>query len=147
VFGIIPVIYSDKIYTVKKLGQPLSCTGCLPPILTTRQINNILSDRSDICEAAAISLLCKIERVNAEFRHVAAVVDSGFCSGLVTEPSSPVAEGSGGGGVEEEEEEVGDCPSVEDASNIIIPKCQNCQKCKVRTVDRKNQRNVTQFKK
>jgi hypothetical protein len=78
---------------------------------------------------------------------VAAVVDSGFCSGLVTEPSSPAAEGSGGGEGEEEEELVGDCPSVEDASNIIIPKCQNCQKCKVRTVDRKNQRNVTQFKK
>jgi hypothetical protein len=59
-------------------------------------------------------------------------VDSGFCSGLVTEPSSPAAEGSGGGEGEEEEELVGDCPSVEDASNIIIPKCQNCQKCKVR---------------
>ncbi len=59
-------------------------------------------------------------------------MDSGFCSGLVTEPGSPAAEGSGGGGDGEEEEEVGDCPSVEDASNIIIPKCQNCQKCKVR---------------
>ncbi len=61
-------------------------------------------------------------------------MDSGFCSGLVTEPGSPAAEGSGDGG---DEEEVGDCPSVEDASNIIIPKCQNCQKCKVRVLTEK----------
>jgi hypothetical protein len=32
---------------------------------------------------------------------------------------------------------------VEDASNIIIPKCQNCQKCKVRVLIEKNQRNIT----
>ena len=66
-----------------------------------------------------------------------AVVDSGFCSGLLAESSPPVAppEGSGGEEKEEEEEEEDDgCPSGEGASNIIIPKCQNCQKCKVRKV-------------
>jgi hypothetical protein len=124
----------DKVYSIKKHAQLLSCKGCLPPVLSTRQINNILSDRSDICEPAAISLLCKIERVNAAFRHVVAVVDSGFCSGLVAEPSPSAAEESGG----EEEEEDDECPSVEDASNIIIPKCQNCQKCKVRMLIEKS---------
>ncbi len=78
-------------------------------------------------------MLCKIENINAEFQRVMAVVDSGFCSGLEGEPGKPGRTGVGGEEVGGEEDEDDDCPAGEDASNIIIPKCQNCQKCKVKT--------------
>jgi hypothetical protein len=94
--------------------------------LSTAQTSNITSDRSDICEATAAYVLCKIDKVNADFHRVMAVVESGFCSGLEGKEAEEKKEEM----EEEEEEEEDKCPTGEDTSNII-PKCQNCQKCKV----------------
>ena len=79
-----------------------------------------------------VAVLCKIEKINADFHRVMAVVESGFCSGLEAEPSRPGSrpEGAETEPDEEEKEDDDECPTDEDTSNII-PKCQNCQKCKV----------------